>query len=123
MDCGELDQKPLVAVSGPKAHQNAVRLGELYAHLAVGQIKKSGWAMRLGFSIKVSLAMLGLLAFSACHDDDEAPAPPVQPATYTIGGTLSGLAGSITLANNGGDSPRSVGRLRHAVLRARRRLM
>jgi len=59
--------------------------------------------MRLGLGIKVSLAALGLSILPACHDD-KASAPPAQPASYTVGGTLSGLSGSVTLANNGGDS-------------------
>lgn len=32
------------------------------------------------------------------------PAPPPSPATYSIGGTVVGLTGSVTLQNNGGDS-------------------
>ncbi|HKL63700.1 MAG TPA: hypothetical protein VJ883_10060, partial [Woeseiaceae bacterium] len=32
------------------------------------------------------------------------PPPPPPPSTYSIGGTVSGLAGSgLTLRNNGGD--------------------
>ncbi len=52
------------------------------------------------------LATLGLGVLSACNDD-KAPAPPpsAPPASFTIGGTVSGLNGSVTLANNGGDSP------------------
>ena len=51
------------------------------------------------------LATLGLSVLSACNDD-KAPAPPpsAPPASFTIGGTVSGLNGSVTLANNGGDS-------------------
>ena len=29
--------------------------------------------------------------------------PPPPPATYTVGGTVSGLTGTVTLLNNGGD--------------------
>ena len=57
---------------------------------------------------KISLATLGLMALSACNNDEGAPPPPPPPppppATFTVGGTLSGLNGSVTLANNGGDS-------------------
>jgi len=54
---------------------------------------------------RISLATLGLMALSGCNNDDRAPPPPPPPAaTFTVGGTLSGLNGSVTLANNGGDS-------------------
>src|SRR6188768_2802319 len=55
---------------------------------------------------KSSLATLGLMVLSGCNKDGPAPVPPAPPpaATFTVGGTLSGLNGSVTLANNGGDS-------------------
>src|SRR5882672_11142241 len=51
------------------------------------------------------LVLLGFAALSACKKDPlETPPPPPPAATYTVGGTLSGLTGSVTLANNGGDA-------------------
>jgi 6-phosphogluconolactonase (cycloisomerase 2 family) len=53
------------------------------------------------------LIVLLFAALSACRKDDPAqppPPPPPPPATYSVGGTLAGLAGSVTLANNGGDT-------------------
>lgn len=56
-------------------------------------------------SASLVLASLGLLA--ACKDDENGtplPAPAPPPASYTVGGTVSGLSGSVTLANNGVDT-------------------
>jgi len=56
------------------------------------------------------LSALGLVALSGCNKDSNPPppAPPPAPAppaaTYTVGGTVAGLSGSVTLANNGGDA-------------------
>jgi len=47
------------------------------------------------------VCVLGALA--GCHDDKKDPPPP-PAATYSVGGTVSGLTGSVTLANNGGDA-------------------
>ncbi len=65
--------------------------------------------MRFAVGIKVALVTLGVWVLSACHDDRAAPTSPSPPlpvpsATYTVGGTLSGLNGSVTLGNNSGDS-------------------
>ena len=63
--------------------------------------------MRFGINSSTRLlVVLGFAALSACKKDDPAPPPPPPPpaATYTVGGTLAGLTGSITLANNGGDA-------------------
>jgi hypothetical protein len=47
-----------------------------------------------------------VLLLSACGGGggDDGGAPPVPVATYSIGGTINGLAGSVTLQNNGGDN-------------------
>ncbi len=60
--------------------------------------------MRYGtdFPIKL-LVLLGLAALSACKKDPPVVPPLAPAATYTVGGTLSGLTGSVSLANNGGD--------------------
>ena len=63
--------------------------------------------MRFGINSSTTLlVLLGLTALSACKKDDPATPPPPPPpaATYTVGGTLAGLTGSVTLANNGGDA-------------------
>jgi len=56
-------------------------------------------------SLVFALCGLSLLG---CKKEDLAPAPPPPPpppaATYTVGGTVTGLSGSVTLANNGGDA-------------------
>jgi hypothetical protein len=39
-----------------------------------------------------------------CSDDPPPPPPPPPPASeYTVGGTVSGLSGTVGLLNNGGD--------------------
>jgi alpha-tubulin suppressor-like RCC1 family protein len=54
----------------------------------------------------LALAFATALALAGCKKDDPpAPAqPPAPPPTYTIGGTVTGLSGTVTLANNGGDA-------------------
>jgi 6-phosphogluconolactonase (cycloisomerase 2 family) len=49
----------------------------------------------------LTLCGLGLLA--GCDKDVKLPPPPPAP-TYTVGGNISGLNGSVTLANNAGDA-------------------
>ncbi len=52
---------------------------------------------------RVLTAALFLLA--ACGGGgDGTDAPPVQVPSYSIGGTITGLSGSVTLQNNGGES-------------------
>ena len=50
-----------------------------------------------------SLFSLGL---AGCGKDGTEPPPPAPPPaqTFTVGGTVSGLVGSLTLINNGGDA-------------------
>jgi trimeric autotransporter adhesin len=49
-----------------------------------------------------AVPMLGVLfATTGCHGED---APPAPPPTYTVGGTVAGLTGSVTLTNNAGDA-------------------
>jgi 6-phosphogluconolactonase (cycloisomerase 2 family) len=57
--------------------------------------------------LRWGLALGGLGLLGGCNNDkDAAPAPPAPApaATYTVGGAVSGLNGSVTLTNNGGDS-------------------
>ena len=49
----------------------------------------------------VLLAAIFVFVISACDDDD--PAAPAAAATYTVGGTVVGLPGTLVLQNNGGD--------------------
>jgi len=66
--------------------------------------------MRVGTDSLKLLAVLGMAALAACNKDSAPPPPPASPgpappaATYSVGGTLTGLSGSVTLANNGGDA-------------------
>ncbi len=50
--------------------------------------------------VAVMLAVV-TLALPACHRDKK---PPTPAPTYTVGGTVSGLNGSVVLANNGGNA-------------------
>jgi hypothetical protein len=57
-----------------------------------------------------ALAFLAIGAISACDGvyspqlaESRNPDPPLAPATYTVGGTVSGLTGTVSLLNNGGD--------------------
>ena len=53
--------------------------------------------MRAAFSAATALALLSLAAFLAgCGGGGDSPAPK-----FTVGGTLSGLVGSVVLQNNG----------------------
>jgi 6-phosphogluconolactonase (cycloisomerase 2 family) len=46
--------------------------------------------------------IVGLLLLAACGGGKDGDPP--APSTYSVGGTVSGLNGSLTLANNGGDT-------------------
>jgi len=56
--------------------------------------------------------LAALTALTGCNDDNKSPAPvsppppppPPPAATYSVGGTVTGLTGSLTLHNNGGDA-------------------
>ncbi len=51
---------------------------------------------------KVALFACALAGLSACGGGDSAPAPPIAPpATYTVGGTVGGLNGTLVLQNSG----------------------
>jgi hypothetical protein len=57
-----------------------------------------------------ALVFLTIGAFSGCDGvyspqlfDSQNPDPPLPPVTYTVGGTVSGLSGTVALLNNGGD--------------------
>ena len=57
----------------------------------------------------LAFAICGLGLLAGCKKEDQPPIPPPPPpppppATYTVGGTVAGLNGSTTLANNGGDA-------------------
>src|SRR5579859_4906205 len=49
-------------------------------------------------------AVLAGIASWSCGGSSGISTPPPPPATYTIGGTLSGLSGTVVLQNNGGDN-------------------
>ena len=64
--------------------------------------------MRIRFGRALALAIV--VAFSACDGPynpllygSRNPDPPLAPVTYTVGGTVSGLSGTVGLLNNGGD--------------------
>lgn len=49
--------------------------------------------------------LLAVCLLAGCWGNSKQPPPDAQqPRTYTVGGTVSGLAGTVTLANNGGDT-------------------
>lgn len=50
------------------------------------------------------LTITGFGFLAGCGGDKSAPPPQQAAPTYTVGGTVSGLSGSVTLANNGGDA-------------------
>ena len=57
-----------------------------------------------------ALALLIIAAVSGCDGiynpplaDSQNPGTPIPPVTYTVGGTVSGLSGTVALLNNGGD--------------------
>jgi N-acetylneuraminic acid mutarotase len=53
----------------------------------------------------LSLPVVGLAAaLSGCHHSDSNTTPTTYPLTYSIGGNIAGLSGTIVLQNNGGDN-------------------
>jgi N-acetylneuraminic acid mutarotase len=53
----------------------------------------------------LSLPILGLVAaLSACGHSDSTSTTAVVPLTYSIGGTVAGLSGTLVLLNNGADN-------------------
>ncbi|WP_115720113.1 FG-GAP repeat protein [Gallaecimonas mangrovi] len=52
---------------------------------------------------RLALLLIGVSALSACHDDNNSNSSATTTATYTIGGTVSGLDGTVVLENNSGD--------------------
>jgi hypothetical protein len=58
--------------------------------------------LRFSVGIRFGLLIVGLLLLAACGGGNDADPP--APSTYSVGGTVSGLNGSLTLANNGGDA-------------------
>jgi hypothetical protein len=71
--------------------------------------KKGGFVMRRKKEMILSTILLFILAIAmvltGCGDDKAAISPPGDGGTktFTVGGTVSGLNGSIILQNNGGD--------------------
>src|SRR5688572_11183438 len=63
-------------------------------------MKTTLWAMPIRRAASISLIMCGL---SACGGGggSSAPPPPSPPSNFTIGGTVSGLSGSVVLQQNG----------------------
>jgi hypothetical protein len=57
-----------------------------------------------GASILVFTLLAGSLLLSACGGDGGGGSGSGPPPSYTIGGSASGLAGSVVLQNNGGDN-------------------
>ncbi len=62
--------------------------------------------MAIQVRTSMCLVSLALVALAGCKkDEDPVPPPPPPPAaTFTVGGLVSGLSGSVTLANNAGDA-------------------
>jgi 6-phosphogluconolactonase (cycloisomerase 2 family) len=58
--------------------------------------------LRFSVGIRFGLLIVGMLLLSACGGGNDADPP--APSTYSVGGTVTGLNGSLTLANNGGDA-------------------
>jgi hypothetical protein len=57
----------------------------------------------------ISLSLIGLAAvLSGCHGSSgpssSTPTAPVVPSTFSVGGNIAGLSGTVVLQNNGGDN-------------------
>src|SRR5262245_28817887 len=67
--------------------------------------------MKFALTLRATLLAAALAALAGCGGDDSSgaqpPTPPQQspppPVTVTIGGTVSGLTGTLVLRDNGGD--------------------
>jgi hypothetical protein len=68
---------------------------------ALAGYTQAGWSCTSGLSgSTVTLAADDVVTCTATNTDDT---PPPPASTYTIGGSVSGLTGSVTLQNNAGD--------------------
>lgn len=49
------------------------------------------------------VAVAAMMVWAACGSSSSTPSPSPSPSTYTVGGTVSGLSGTVVLQNNAGD--------------------
>jgi hypothetical protein len=77
--------------------------GRFWLRLAVQGGKGKARSVRLGVNVHLEDPADGYQ--TRCPDADDPPPPPPPPASeYTVGGTVSGLSGTVGLLNNGGDN-------------------